>query len=166
MSGTFAGGRLHIGTTAAINFTTDQTAQAAFEADTYAEIKEISNVGEIGASANVVQFPVVSDEFVKKSKGTRNAGDPVVVVGYVADDAGQVAMRAAEKTKFYYNFKLVLADAIDENHTDTTIYFRALVAGTPKQFGGVEDFVTESYTLGIYPRPLEIPSESFSPTSP
>jgi hypothetical protein len=166
MSDTFAGAKLYIGTTAPINFSTDQTAQTAFEGDDYVEIGQISNVGEIGAAANIVQFPVVSDDFVKKAKGTRNAGDPVIVVGYVADDAGQVRVRAAEKTKFYYNFKLVLADAIDENHTDTVIYFRALVAGVPKQLGGNEDFVTESYTLGIYPRPLELPSESFSPTSP
>jgi hypothetical protein len=114
----------------------------------------------------VVQFPIVSDDYVKKAKGTRNAGDPVVVVGFVADDPGQIAARAAEKTKFYYNFKLELADAADENHTDSVIYFRALVAGVPKQFGGNEDFVTESYTLAIYPRPIEVLSESFSPTSP
>jgi len=166
MSDTFSGAKLFIGTTAQINFTTDETALSGFAGDDYEEIGEISNVGEIGASANVVQFPIVSDDFVKKAKGNRNAGDPVIVVGYVADDVGQVRVRAAEKTKFYYNFKLQLADAIDENHTDTIIYFRALVAGVPKQFGGSEDFVTESYTLGIYPRPLEIPSESFSPTSP
>lgn len=166
MSDTFAGAKLYIGTTAAVNFATDNTAQASFEGDDYVEIKEISNVGEIGAAANIVQFPIVSDDFVKKAKGTRNAGDPVIVVGYVADDPGQLRVRAAERTKFYYNFKLELADAVDENHTDTIIYFRALVAGVPKQFGGNEDFVTESYTLGIYPRPLELPSESFSPTSP
>jgi hypothetical protein len=159
MSDTFAGAKLYIGTTATIDYTTDTTAQTAFEADTYVEIKEISNVGEIGASANVVTFPIVSDDFVKKSKGTRNAGDPAIVVGRVPDDPGQVAVRAAEATKFYYNFKLELADAIDENHTDTVIYFRALVAGIPNQFGGNEDFVTETYTLGIYPRPLIIDSE-------
>lgn len=167
MTNTFAGAKLYIGTTAAIDFNSGEAAaQADFEADTYTEIKEISNVGELGAVANIVQFPIVSDDFVKKAKGTRNAGDPAIVVGYTADDAGQIAVRAAERTKFYYNFKLQLADAVDENHTDTIIYFRALVAGVPKGFGGNEDFVTETYTLGIYPRPLELPSEAFSPTSP
>lgn len=166
MSDTFAGAKLYVGTTLAIDYTTEQSALADFEGDDYKEIKEVSNVGEIGAAANVLTFPVVSDDFVRKSKGTRNAGDPVVVVGFVADDDGQIRMRAAERTKFYYNFKLVLADAVDENHTDSTIYFRAIVAGVPRQFGGNEDFVTESYTLGIYPRPIEALSESFSPTSP
>lgn len=159
MSDTFAGAKLYIGTTAAIDYTSDSTSRASFEADTFIEIKEVSNIGEIGATANVVQFPLVSEDFVKKSKGTRNAGDPVIVVGRVSDDPGQVAVRAAEAGKYYYNFKLQLADGVDANHTDTVIYFRALVAGIPNQFGGNEDFVTESYTLGIYPRPLFIESE-------
>jgi hypothetical protein len=166
MTNTFAGGKLYVGTTKQINFATRNGAIADFESDVYTEIKEINNVGDIGASANIVQFPIVSDDFVKKAKGTRNAGDPAIVVGRTSDDPGQVAVRAAEATKFYYNFKLVIADAIDENHSDTVIYFRALVAGIPNQFGGVEDFVTETYSLGIYPRPLIIESEAFSPTSP
>lgn len=166
MSNTFAGAKLYIGTTLQIDYTSDVSAQTSFETDTYTEIKEISNVGEIGAAANIVQFPVVSDDFVQKAKGTRNAGDPVVVVGRMPADAGQIKMRNAEKTKFYFNFKLELADAIDENHTDTVIYFRALVAGVPMQFGGVEDFVTESYSLGIYPRPLIIESEFVTSPSP
>ncbi len=160
---TFAGGRLYIGTTASIDFSTKQLAQTDFEADTYVEIKEISNVGEFGGAASVLTFPVVSDDFVKKSKGTRNAGDPAIVVGRLANDPGQKAVRAAEETKFYYNFKLELEDAVDEDHTNTIMYFRALVAGKPNQFGGVEDFVTETYTLGIYPGPLVLDSEYVTP---
>lgn len=166
MADTLAGAKLFIGTTAAIRFDTYQNSVQDFEADVYTEIGEISNIGEFGAAANIVQFPILSDDYVRKSKGTRNAGDPVIVVGFVADDPGQVKVRAAEKTKFYYNFKLVLADAVDENHSDSVIYFRALCAGVPKQFGGNEDFVTESYSLGIYPGPIEVLSEAFSPSSP
>lgn len=169
MSDTFAGAKLFIGSTTAIDFSTDEAAQADFEAEDWdsGEIKEISNVGEIGSASNIVTFPLVSDDFVKKAKGTRNAGDPAIVVGRVSDDPGQIKVRAAEKTKFFYNFKLQLADAVDELHTDTVIYFRALVAGVPNQFGGNEDFVTETYSLGIYPRPLIIESEHISsPNSP
>jgi hypothetical protein len=164
MSDTFAGARLSIGTTAAIDFTTFTTAKNAFEADDYEEISEVSTVGDIGSVANIVTFPVVSDDFVRKSKGTRNAGDPAIVVGRVSDDPGQIRVRFAETKKFYYNFKLELADAIDEHHSDTVIYFRALVAGAPNQFGGNEDFVTETYTLGIYPRPLNVESVNLSPS--
>lgn len=163
MTDTFAGAKLYIGTTASIDFTTENTALVDFKADTYTEIKELSNMGDVGSSANVVTFPVVSDDFVRKSKGTRNAGDPAIVVGRTSTDPGQIAVRAAERTKYYYNFKLVLADAVDEHHTDTEIYWRALVAGVPGQFGGNEDFVTETYTLGIYPRPLIVESEAMSP---
>lgn len=153
MAKTFAGAKIYIGSTAAAS------TRSEFEAISFLEITNVSNMGELGAAANVLQFPVVSDDFVKKSKGTRNAGDPVLVVGRLPNDPGQVAVRAAEETKFFYNFKLELEDAETENHTNTVIYFRALVAGVPIQLGGNEDFVTESYTLGIYPRPLIIESE-------
>lgn len=157
MAETFAGSKIYIGTTAAA------ASRSQFEADTFLEIKEVSNMGELGAAANILQFPIVSDDFVKKSKGTRNAGDPVLVVGRLPNDPGQVRVRQAEETKYFYNFKLEIADAINEEHTNTVIYFRALVAGVPMQLGGNEDFVTESYSLGVYPRPLIIESEHVTP---
>lgn len=157
--GTFAGGELRIGTTAPIDFSTPQTARTSFENDSYTKIGGLNNMGEFGGSSNVLQFPLVSDDFVAKSKGTRDAGDPAVIVGRISDDPGQLAVRAAEKTKFYYNFELELEDAEDELHTNTIIYFRAMVAGVPKQFGGNEDFITETYTLAIYPGPLIVESE-------
>ena len=154
MANTFAGAKIYLGTT------TSATNRSEFEADTYIKIEEVSNMGELGSAANVLQFPLVSDDFVVKAKGTRNAGDPALVVGRVSNAPGQIALRAAERTKFYYNFKLELEDAPDENTTNTVIYFRALVAGANNTFGGNEDFVTETYTLGIYPRPLIIEQEA------
>lgn len=159
--GTFAGGKLFIGTTAAIDYTSRPATIASFESDMLnngLEIGGLNNMGEIGAAANVVQFPLVSDDFVAKSKGTRNAGDPAVIVGRLSDDPGQIRVREAEATKYYYNFKLELEDAENEMMTNTVIYFRALVAGIPNQFGGNEDFVTETYTLAIYPRPTFVES--------
>ena len=127
--GTFGGGKLYIGTTRAVDFSSPQSARQDFEADTYTEIGGLNNMGEFGASANVVQFPLVGDDYVDKSKGTRNAGDPAVIVGRISDDPGQIKVREAEKTKYKFNFTLELADAVDENHTNTVYYFRALVAG-------------------------------------
>lgn len=164
--GTFGGGKLYIGTTRPVDFSSPLSARQDFEADTYTEIGGLNNMGEFGASANVVQFPLVGDDYVDKSKGTRNAGDPAVIVGRISDDPGQIKVREAEKTKYKFNFKLELADAVDENHTNTIYYFRALVAGVPNQFGGNEDFVTETYTLGVYPGPLIIESELITSPSP
>lgn len=164
--GTFGGGKLYIGTTRPVDFTSANTALSSFSADTYTEIGGLNNMGEFGASANVVQFPLVGDDFVDKSKGTRNAGDPAVVVGRISDDPGQIKVRSAERTKYKFNFKLELADAVDELHTNTVYYFRALVAGAPNQFGGNEDFVTETYTLAIYPGPLIVESALIPSPSP
>lgn len=158
MADTVAGALLYIGTTLAA------TNRTEFEADAYTIINGTSNIGEFGASANILQFPLISEEFVAKSKGNRNAGDPAIVCARLSGDAGQIALRAAERTKFFYNFKLVLPDAVDESHTDTTVYWRALVAGVPNQLGGVEDFITETYNLAIYPGPVFV--ESAIITSP
>lgn len=155
--GTFAGSTLEIGTTLAASN------EGEFSGDTYTMIGGLSNMGELGSSANVLTFPLVSEDYVKKSKGTRNAGDPAVVCERLPNDPGQIALRAAEETKFFFNFRLTIADAENENMTDTVIYFRALVVGVPIATGGVEDFVTETYTLGIYPKPLIINSETVSP---
>lgn len=154
--GTFAGSTLEIGTTLAASN------EGEFSGDTYTMIGGLNNMGELGSIGNVVTFPLVSEDFVKKSKGTRNGGDPAVVVERMPNDPGQIKLRDAEETKFYYNFRLTIADAENENMTDTVIYFRALVVGVPVTTGGVEDFVTETYTLGIYPRPLTINSHAIS----
>lgn len=156
---TFAGSKLFVGTTAVINWATETDALNGFEADTYIQVGGLSNMGEFGAAANVLTFPLVSDNYVKKSKGTRDAGDPAVVVERMSTDPGQIALRNAEKTKYYYNFKLELEDAEDAGSTNTVIYFRAIVAGVPNQYGGNEDFVTETYNLGVYPGPLFVESE-------
>lgn len=161
---TNAGSKLYIGTTKAINFTTPEGALADFETDDYTKVENVSNVGEFGSTANIVTFPTLSDNYVQKGKGTRNAGDPAIVVGRDSGDPGQLLVRAAEKDNFYRNFKYVLDDAGDENHTPTIFYFRALVAGVPGQFGGNEDFVTETYNLGIYPGPIVV--ERAAITSP
>lgn len=155
--GTFAESKFYIGTTAAA------PNQAGFEADTYTEVTNLSNFGEMGGAANILTFPLVSEKYFKKSKGARNAGDPAVVVGRISNDPGQIAMRAAEETKYTYNFKLEVADAEDEEHTNTIFFFRAIVASATKQFGGNEDFRTETYTLGIQGKlviveSVEIPS--------
>lgn len=154
--GTFAGSTLEIGTTLAAS------SEGEFSGDTYTVIGGLNNMGELGSSANVLTFPLVSEDYVKKSKGTRNAGDPAVVCERLPNDPGQIKLRAAEETKFFYNFRLTIADAENENMTDTVVYFRALVVGVPIATGGVEGFVTETYTLGIYPKPLIINSQAIS----
>ena len=42
-------------------------------------------------------------------------------------------------------------------------YCRAIVAGAEEPMGENEDFVTESYTLGIYPRPIIVESVLVTP---
>jgi hypothetical protein len=157
MAETFAESKLFIGTTAPIDFTTEETAKADFAADDFVEIKEMSNMGDFGPVANILAFQTVSDKYSKKGKGGYNAGDPAVVFGRLPNDPGQVRVRAAVNDKYYRNFKLELADAESEHYENSVIYFRALVSGAPGQFGGQESFMTQTASLGIYPAPIEVP---------
>lgn len=158
MAETFAESKLFIGTTAPIDFTSDASAIADFEADDWKEVMELSNMGDFGPTANILSFQTVSDKYSKKGKGGYNAGDPAVVFGRLPNDPGQQRVRDAVKDKYYRNFKLELADAESENYTNSVIYFRALVSGAPGQFGGQESFMTQTASLGIYPAPVEVPS--------
>jgi hypothetical protein len=141
--GTFSGAKVYIGGT-------DRFTDApGYDGETWTEISEVANIGEFGPEANVLTYQTIGDEIVRKSKGTRDNGDLVLRYGYDGFDSGQNALRAAEDTKFIYNFKIELADKLDSNDTNTIYYFGAIVGSAKNQGGGNEDFVEEASTLGI-----------------
>jgi len=159
---TSSGARVYFGTTAAIDFTSDATAKAAFEGDTYQEVGEVQNLGEFGDESSTVTFQSLGDSRVRNLKGAANAGVLALVVGRDPTDAGQVALRAAQKTRFEYNVKIVLADAEDEDHSDSVFYLRVLVMSDRRTAGSGDDVTTETFNLGINHEPLEITSELVS----
>lgn len=93
----------------------------------WVEVSEIETIPEFGDSSATITFASLSAGRQRKRKGVRDAGDITITAGKVVGDPGQAAMVAAEKTKFRYAFKVVEADAPDEDWTDTTYYFAALV---------------------------------------
>lgn len=155
---TFGDAVLEIGTTLSIPGGTDAAQAAVFETDVFTPIAGVGDVGEFGGEVNIVKYPTLGDKFVRKMTGTADAGDPAIEVGNIAGDPGQLKLKAAAETKYYYNFRLTLADAASADETPTVIYFRAIVAGRVRQFGDVEGVLTATYTLAIYPKPVEIPA--------
>jgi hypothetical protein len=115
----------------------------------WVEIGEVESLGEFGDESTAVTFLSVGDARTRKLKGSRDAGTITLTVGRDPLDAGQIALRAAEKTKFEYAFKVVAADAPDEDYTDTTFYFGALVMSARDSFGGADDVTRTTYSLGI-----------------
>jgi len=131
---------------------------AAYEGLTWTEIGEVESLGDFGDSSAVINFTSLKDARVRKLKGARDAGDLPLVVGYDAFDVGQLALIAAEATKFGYAFKVVLDDSKDANDTDSTFYFLAKVMGKRLTVGDVSAVTKRAYTLGISTKITEAPS--------
>lgn len=148
-----AGAKVYIGTTVAA------TNETQFAADTYVEIKHVEDLGELGDESEAINFAALGDARVRKLKGARDAGTLVLVVGRDPLDSGQLALKAAEKTSFDFNFKIVANDAPDADHTNSTYYFRGLVMSARDNYGQQNNVVRTTFNVGINSAVLEVPSE-------
>jgi hypothetical protein len=88
-------------------------AQADFASQTWAEIGWLENLGQIGDESADVPFDSINRERTYHNKGTRNAGTQDLVFGLDPADPGQVALIAAEKTRYNYAIKVELNDTPD-----------------------------------------------------
>lgn len=118
-----AGSTIHIGP--ANNTAEDETVYAALTP--YKKVGGAGGLGEFGPNAALITWDGLDDEYTTKAKGIRNAGAVQIQVAWNPLDEGQLAMIAAEATKFTYAFKTSAADAADANDTDSIWYFKALV---------------------------------------
>jgi hypothetical protein len=146
---TASGAKIYIGPTTAVTGANDAAIITAYKALTYVEIGEVESLGEFGDAANDVTFTSLSDARVRHLKGARDAGVLSLVVGRDPLDAGQIAARAAEKTKFAYAFKVVAEDAPDEDGTPSSFFFHALVQGAKENFGEADNVIKTNIDLGI-----------------
>jgi hypothetical protein len=150
-----AGARFYIGPTlvpSTVNAMDDAAALAYFEAiitGDWTEVEEIENFGDLGDSAQAINFTAVKDGRVRKLKGPKDAGTMQIVVAVDELDEGQVALVAAEKTDFNYAFKIVYADERDEGYSPTTDYFGGLVMSRAKTIGGASDVTKRTFMIGV-----------------
>lgn len=152
---TTSGTRIYIGSATLIG---SGSPPFAYDDDSYTEIGEVENLGEFGDEANTVKFTAIGDARVRNLKGARDAGVMALVCGRDPLDAGQVALDAAQNTNFAYNFKVVAADAPNEDYSDSVFYFTALVASARNQFGSNDDVSKKMYNLAIGTAVSETPS--------
>ena len=157
---TTSGAKLYIGTTLAIG---EGSPPAEYDDDTYVEVGEIENLGEIGDESPLVPFTAIGDARTRKLKGARDAGTMTVVVGRDPLDAGQEAMKDAERTKYDYNFKLEFADAPSEDYSDSVMYFTGKVASQRTQLGANDDVTKVSFQIAVNSDVEETESELLSP---
>ena len=135
---------------------------AEFEALSYVEVGEVEDFGELGDESSVVSFAAVGDARVRKGKGARDGGTMVLVVGKDPLDAGQLALKAAERTTFEYAIKVELSDAPTAGHTNTTTYFRGLVMSQRDRYGQNDNIVRTVFNIGVNSAPIEVPAEEIT----
>jgi hypothetical protein len=123
----YSGDKLYIATGATANSAPANA--AAYAALTWLEVKGVMQLGEYGDSAQIIPFKTLGNPRVNKLIGTRDAGNKTVSLATDPLDAGQLALEAASKTNFTYNFKREFLDAADANDTNGVSYFGAKVAG-------------------------------------
>lgn len=142
---TLAGATVSISTTAV----TLPLNAAAFAALTFAPIGSVGNLGDYGSAPNIVNYDTLDTEVRSKAKGVEDAGELSIEVARIFDDPGQIAIRAAALTKFYYAVKVEYADAPSEDWSNTIMYAAGPVTGPQLLGGGTDDFVRESYTVAF-----------------
>lgn len=132
---TTAGSKLYIGPVRASTVDT----LAEYEALSWTEVGEIEDMGSLGDQSNSVTFTSVGDSRTRKLKGARDAGTMSLRIGRDALNPGQIALAAAEQTKFEYAFKVEIADSRGAGYTNSFRYFGALVMSQREELGTVDN---------------------------
>lgn len=154
--GTASKSTFKIGTTA------PKTDAATYAADTYTTIANVEDMGEAGSEAEVVVGKYVDQAYTRKLKGSRDNGTLELKVGRDSSDAGYLALIAAEKTEFAYNFAIELNDkpSVGASPKNSRFYFSAIVASAKNSFGGADDITTTTFSLAISGAILEVPASA------
>lgn len=127
-----------------------------YEALHWTQVKNTGSIGETGTSTNVVSYDELETDVTQKQKGISNAGDPDIECARNPTDPGQIAMRAAGATKFYYAFKVEKDDAPQPGYTNSVFYNRGLVTGPRRPNGRQEDFDLEIFSLGLIQKEIAV----------
>jgi len=151
---TVTGSRLFIGPVRASTVDT----LSEYRALAWTLIGEIESMGDTGDQSNAVTFQSIGDSRIRKLKGARDAGSATYVLGRDVLDAGQIALKAAERTKFEYAFKVEYADAPSDDYDNSIEYFGALVMGARTNMGGGDNVVKVTAELGINTEITEDPA--------
>lgn len=138
---TSAGTKIYIGD--ALPATYDK---AGFEALTWTEIGEVTDLGEFGREYNLVTHNPVGDRRTVKRKGSFNDGSTTIQYAFdrSTGEEGQAALRTAVDDDTSQSIKIELPDA-EETH----IYFSAQVMSAPINVGSVDQILAQSTTLEI-----------------
>ena len=115
-----------------------------FDALTFINVAEITNIGEFGKEWQLVTHNPLATRGTKKGKGSFNNGTLSPSLALDPDDAGQTAMKTALESDDPAYFVVTLQDG-------TIYYLTGLVMSFKPNIGGVDDVVTASTTIELTP---------------
>lgn len=122
--------------------------ESTFNSVSWVRAKKWTTVGQFGDAAALITSSRVDTERDVKGKGTRNAGQMANVFALDLEDAGQLALIAAEKTSYNYPIKVEWNDA-PSGGTPTIQYFIGLVTTAQFNAGGANTERTLNSTIEI-----------------
>lgn len=103
-----AGCKFYIGT--ALAATLADFTESSFASISWTEVDGWMTKGDLGDSAEEINTPLINRGRNVKQKGTFDAGTMENVFAWTPDDAGQLALIAASKTRNEYAFKVEYSD--------------------------------------------------------
>lgn len=124
--------------------TFDDTGYAAL---TYADIGEITNIGEFGKEFALVTHTPLAERGVGKRKGSFNNGTLNPAMALDPDDAGQILIEAALELDAPSAFEITLQDG-------TVYYLMGLTMMYKPNIGTIDDVVTASATIEVDSSPI------------
>lgn len=148
-----AGSKLYICTTNAPPATFDY---AGFSAQTYVEIKELSNIGVIGEVASLITFEPVGDPYQYKFKGNYNTGQLALQGAYAPSDAGQAKLFVALQDPVAYSFKLEIGGGVT-GVPKATLFVQGQVMSAPINVGSVNQITGLDSTIELSGKLIKAP---------
>lgn len=137
-----AGAKIYIGPAGVVP--DDDVDASDFTGITWTEIKGWQTMGSVGDTATLITEAVISNRRDLKAKGTRNAGSMQNNFIILPQDAGQIALIAAEGADDNYPFRIVFDDSSPARASTVTMTIASpgvvswlahgLIAGTPVKF--------------------------------
>lgn len=116
--------------------------EAGYDALSWTEVGEITNMGTFGRAYNLVTHNPIGNRSTQKFKGAFNEGSMQMSLGLDTDNAGQIIMKAASTSDNDYSFRVTTQNG-DE------YFFQAKVMTWMVNVGSVDQITAAECTLEL-----------------
>ena len=115
-----------------------QPTEATYDAYTWTDCGEVTNVGEFGREYQAVRTNNLASGATRKAKGSYDNGTIQLDLLFDASDAGQTLLEAAAVSTSHYSFRVQLPGEAGDKQD---FFFGGLVMGLKKIVGGPNDAI-------------------------